>query len=70
MPMSTILSEPSKEWQPGIEGTMIVRELVFQLKKGKLFDNEVLILDEEGNEYKPVLVEVEDEISYIKVELL
>lgn len=68
--MGTTLSEPSKEWQPGIEGTMRVRDLVFQLKKGKLFDNEVLILDEEGNEYEPVMVEVEDDISYIKVQLL
>lgn len=49
---------------------MRVRDLVFQLKKGKLFDNEVLILDEEGNEYEPVMVEVEDDISYIKVQLL
>lgn len=58
-------SEPSKE----SPHKTTVGDLVYQLKTGKLFGNEVRILDEEGNEYEPVLVEIEDDISYIKVQL-
>lgn len=31
--------------------------------------NEVRILDEQGNVYRPVIVESEEDVTYIKIEL-